>query len=104
MLTKLFLLLAGHALGDFALQGDFIAKFKSRHTPFFTGETIWPYVLASHALIHGAIVFLITHSVRLGIAETIAHATIDFIKCEKKINFHLDQTLHIACKILWSVL
>lgn len=102
MITMLFRLLAGHALGDYALQGDFIANFKNRHTASL--ETIWPYVLTSHALIHGFFVYLATDSIHLGIAETIAHWVIDFCKCEKWFGIHIDQWLHIGCKILWAYL
>ncbi len=97
----LFKLLVGHSLGDFALQNDFIANFKSRHAKFFTGETIWPYVLGCHSLIHGGFVFLATGRIELGIAETFAHALIDFGKGEKWFGFHTDQILHIACKVIW---
>jgi hypothetical protein len=102
MITLLFKLLAGHALGDYALQGDFIAKFKSRHTP--SPEVIWPYVLTSHALIHGLFVYLATGSTNLGIAETCAHWIIDFCKCEKWFGIHVDQIFHIWFKILWVYL
>lgn len=104
MTLKFFLLICGHALGDFALQNDFVAKFKSRHAAFYTGETVWPYVLGAHSLIHGLIVFLITKNIYFGIAETLAHFLIDFVKCENKIGFHTDQWLHVCCKILWAVL
>lgn len=105
----LFKLLVGHALADFALQTDWIAKNKNRHAipggydPKIHGplQTIWPYVLTSHALIHGAFVFLATGRIELGIAETMAHWMIDFGKCEKWYGIHIDQALHIFCKLLW---
>lgn len=102
MWTILFLLVAGHALGDFALQNEWVAKNKVRNRfPIHAGVTIWPYVLLSHALQHGMIVFFITQSLGLGLAEVGAHAIIDFFKGEGRINFHVDQGLHIACKVLW---
>lgn len=104
MMTLLFKLISGHALADLTLQTDFVATFKNRHAKFPTGETIWPYVLASHCLFHGALVYLSTQSVNLGIAETIAHFVIDFCKCEKLFGFHADQALHIACKFVWAYL
>ncbi len=102
MILLLIKLLAGHAFGDYALQGDFIAMYKNRHVRSPTGETIWPYVLTSHALIHGSMVFLITGNIHLGMAETLAHWLIDFGKCEKLFGFHIDQWLHIGCKLLWA--
>ena len=95
MLALMFKLLCGHAFGDYALQSDFIANNKGRPSP------MWPYVLSAHALIHGAFVYLATGSVNLGIAETIAHAFIDFGKCEKYFGIHADQLAHIACKVVW---
>lgn len=105
----LFKLLCGHAIADFALQTDWIACNKNRHyapkgyDPALHGpqQSIWPYVLTSHSLIHGLMVYLATGSLELGIAETIAHWMIDFGKCEKWYGIHLDQWLHIGCKILW---
>lgn len=62
---------------------------------------MWPYALSAHALMHGAAVSLITGSVVLGLAETGAHWCIDFGKCENWYGIHLDQALHLACKVLW---
>lgn len=109
----LFKLFCGHALADFALQTEWIAKNKSRHAGVPAGydpklhgppQSIWVYVLTSHALIHGAFVFAATGSAALGMAETVAHWLIDFGKCERKYGIHTDQALHFVCKILWAVL
>lgn len=94
-----FLLLAAHALCDFSLQNDFIARFKNRHTE--APVTMWPYVLAAHSLMHGGAVALITDSLLLGCAEALAHAGIDFAKTEGRISFHADQGLHALCKLMW---
>jgi hypothetical protein len=109
MISLLFKLLAGHALADFALQSDFIANNKNRHSipkgynPDLHGpmQTIWPYVLTSHALIHGLMVFLATGSTTLGLIETGAHWVIDFGKCEKWYGIHTDQWLHIGFKVAY---
>lgn len=94
-----FWLLVSHAMCDMALQNDFIAQAKNRHTAL--GSVYWPWVLASHGLIHGAGVAFVTGSVGLGMCEVIAHSLIDFSKCEGWIGFHVDQTLHVLCKVLW---
>lgn len=97
----LFKLIIGHAIADFALQSDFVAMNKGRSSKI---PQMWPYVLASHCLFHGGFVYLFTGSAALGLAETIAHAGIDFLKCEQKISLHVDQALHLTCKILWVYL
>ncbi len=107
--SLMFALLCGHAIADYALQSDFMATNKNRnaipkgydlvrHGPM---QIFWPYVLTSHALIHGAFVALLTGSTLLGLVETAAHWIIDFGKCEKKYGIHVDQWLHIACKVFY---
>lgn len=98
----LFLLLAGHALADYPLQGQFLAEGKNRHTEL--GKVYWPHALAAHALIHGGVVTILTGSAVLGVAETALHALIDWLKCERRIGLHADQALHVACKFLWFAL
>ena len=112
MTELIFKLLCGHAIADFALQTDWIAKNKNRHSipagydPVLHGpiQTIWPYVLGAHSLIHGFMVYAATGSVLLGMAETTAHWIIDFWKCEKLYGIHTDQMLHIVCKVAWCLL
>lgn len=103
MIKIIFLLLSGHAIADYALQNQFMADFKSRHAVQADHPLagIWIYVLGSHALIHGVFVLYVTQSLVLGIAETVAHALIDFGKCEKWFGIHVDQCLHIFCKMIW---
>lgn len=108
-LELLFKLLCGHALADFALQSEFIATNKNRNAvpkgydPKVHGptQTIWPHVLAAHALIHGFMVYAATGSLTLGVLETGAHGLVDFGKCEKWYGVHSDQFLHLCCKLLW---
>ena len=94
MWITLFLLLAGHALGDFALQNDYVAKTKANSL----------VVMAAHSLIHGAIVFCVTSSLTLGLVETALHAAIDSAKCRDAISFNTDQLLHVGCKLGYIVL
>lgn len=100
-------LLIAHALCDHPLQGQFLALNKNRHyrrknTDLRTA-TLWPYCLTAHALIHAGGVWLVTGSYLLGIAELALHWLVDFLKEEKIINLHLDQLLHILCKVAYIV-
>jgi hypothetical protein len=104
-LSLFCLLIAGHCLADFPLQTEAIALEKSRHSKSQLQKQVhWAYWLASHSIIHGALVGLITGNVYLGIAEAVLHAAIDFGKCEKLYGIHMDQGLHVLCKALWLVL
>lgn len=99
MIKLFFLLLAGHAVCDYPLQGDFLARGKN-HTAPLPGVPAWQ-MLMWHALIHGGTVTLITGSLAAGVAETIAHAAIDYMKCEGAFGWNTDQALHILCKACW---
>ncbi|MET3929564.1 hypothetical protein ABIE51_001451 [Lysobacter sp. OAE881] len=98
----LFWLLVGHALADYPLQGDFLAKAKNRSAPI--PGIPWWQALGAHAMIHGGFVALITGSVWLGLAEVVCHFLIDDFKCLGRIEFNTDQGLHVACKALWAIL
>ncbi|MCU0794647.1 MAG: DUF3307 domain-containing protein [Akkermansiaceae bacterium] len=106
--VALFALIVGHALADFALQGEFLSLAKNRHaslTRFFGDATppkgVWVHALTAHSLIHAAPVWLITGSALLAFAEVVLHWAIDFAKCEGWTSFTTDQLLHIACKVLF---
>lgn len=91
MPTLFLLLLAGHALGDYALQSDYMAKEKA--------NSLW--VLLMHALIHGGIVYFVTGSLALMAAETVLHAGIDKLKTTGRISLVVDQALHVLCKLVY---
>lgn len=93
------LLLVGHAIADYPLQGDFLAKAKNRTAPI--PGVPWYQAMGAHALIHGGFVGLITGVWWLGVLEIGAHALIDDAKCRGHIDFNLDQIAHVACKLLW---
>ena len=107
----LFFLLAGHALMDFSLQTDTIAVCKCRRANHMIQQAVpWYYWLTAHALLHGAAVGLVVAMgypgnwnliVGFGLAETLIHWVIDYGKCEKLYNIHIDQGLHILCKLVW---
>lgn len=98
----LFLLVAAHALCDYPLQGDFLARAKDRNTDI--GKMLWPHALFAHAMIHGGAVLLITGLLPLAIAEACIHAVTDWQKCEKRISANTDQAVHLLCKIVWATI
>lgn len=110
MLTMFFWLMVGHAVADFWAQSDSLAKMKNRHRdpsqfcpPGQKPQKMWVYALTAHALMHGAAVAIVTGNVGLGVAETAAHWVIDFGKCDNWYGIHVDQALHILCKVAWLV-
>lgn len=103
-MITLFWLLVGHAVADYPLQGDFLARAKNHAAPI--PGVPWIHGLLPHAAMHAGAVALVTGSVVLGCAEFAAHAVIDFGKCagwfgEGARAFNIDQALHVACKVLW---
>lgn len=105
-LARLWWLVVGHALADFVLQSDTMAKGKNRHRrtdppPGARYQPTWGYWLTAHALIHGGVVAVVTGSVGLGLAEAVAHWLIDFGKCENWYGIHADQGAHGLCKLVW---
>ena len=100
-----FWLLVGHAVADFPLQAGPMAVEKCRRSASDLQRTVpWFYWLSAHALIHGGAVFFVTGSLFLGTLETVVHWLIDFAKCEGWFGIHVDQALHVGCKVLWCVL
>lgn len=105
-----FAMVIGHMLADYPLQGKFLSMAKNRHADvscLFGGETpprgIWIHALTAHSLIHSGMVWLLTGSLALGLVELVLHWVIDFGKCEKWMNFTVDQLLHVACKAGYAV-
>jgi hypothetical protein len=98
-LKVLFWLLAAHAVCDFPLQGDFMARAKVTTRPL-PGVPA-PLVLVWHALIHAAAVTALTNSYRLGLVEFVAHYGIDELKNRGLTGFAEDQALHATCKVLY---
>jgi hypothetical protein len=95
----LIALLALHALADYPLQGDFLAKAKNRTAPI--PGVPWQQALAAHVVIHGACVAFATGVWWLFFAEASIHWFTDDAKCRGRINFNQDQAIHLACKIAW---
>lgn len=95
-------MLAGHALCDYPLQGDFLAKGKNHKAPI-PGVPFY-HCLISHAAIHGGMVGVVTGSMWLGLSEFVVHTLTDFGKCEGWFGFDVDQLIHVSCKVIWAAL
>jgi len=95
-------LIGAHALADYPLQGDFLAKAKNRAAPI-QGVPYWQ-ALGAHSAIHGAFVALITGVWWLFLAEAVIHWLTDDAKCTGKISFNQDQAIHLLCKAAWLVI
>ncbi len=106
MIELFILLMIGHCVADFALQGEAMAKGKNRNIPadpdmIPPGQAMaptWGYWLTAHGGVHAAAVFLITGSIIAACIELVAHMMIDFGKCESWYGIHLDQALHTFTK------
>lgn len=99
-----FGLVVSHAVCDTALQSDAMARGKNRRRAVERSskyQPAWFHWLTAHALIHGGGVALVTGIWWLGAAETVAHALIDYNKCEDRYGMTVDQGLHYACKVVW---
>ena len=96
----------GHALCDFSLQTDSMAKGKNRNNqttppPGAKHAPSWYFWLTAHALIHAGAVLLVTHSHWCALTELVLHAATDFGKCENWYGMKTDQAAHVACKIAY---
>lgn len=92
-------MIAAHALCDYPLQGDFLAKAKNRLNPI--PGVPWWQALGAHAAIHGGAVALVTGIWWLGVLEAGSHFLIDDLKCRNRIDFNQDQFVHLLCKLAW---
>ena len=104
----LFALVITHAIADFPLQGAFLAQGKNRHlvNSEFQGDEprfLWAYCLTAHSLVQSGGVWLITGSFVLAFVEFVLHWLLDYAKCESWTNFHMDQLLHVVCKIGFAI-
>ena len=96
----IFWLLVVHALCDFSLQTDVMAKGKSRHyrTEPPAGQAsfpCWAFWLSAHALIWGGGMALVLGPA-LGAVAALAHWLTDFCKCEGWTTVPVDQAIHAA--------
>ena len=105
-ITTLFLLCVGHAIADYPLQGDFLAKGKN-HTAPLPGVPWWQ-CLTAHAVIHSGFVFAVIYfmggvlaiCLALAMLEFGLHWCIDYLKSDGNLTYNQDQSLHIASKVI----
>lgn len=102
MTELLLLMIAAHALADYPLQGDFLAKAKN-HTAPIPGVPFYQ-ALGAHSAIHAGFVLAITGMVWLALAEFIIHTATDYAKCAGRISYNTDQAIHIGCKVVWALI
>jgi hypothetical protein len=112
ILQLAFWLVAFHALCDFALQPDAMARGKDRRRAMGPPgarrhEPSWLQWLSAHCMIHAggvaAAMALVGRSELwwLGLAEAACHGVIDTLKSDRRIDMTLDQVLHLGCKAAW---
>lgn len=102
MILLLMKLLVAHALCDYPLQGDFLARAKNPRAP--VPGVPWGYPMLAHSLIHGGAVAFCTGSPVLGVLETVLHAVIDYEKCAGRFSFAQDQIAHVLCNVAWVLM
>ena len=99
--TTFLALVFFHALADFPLQGDFLAKAKNPLTPL--PGIPWAWAMTMHTTIHAGAVLLVTGSYLLAGVELVMHWIIDDNKCRGHFGFGIDQGLHVMCKAFWAL-
>jgi len=93
-----------HALADFPLQGEYLARQKFRRRA--DSRSDWIIALSAHCVIHAGGVWLVSGSLAIGAVELMLHGLIDLGKGEEKFGTATDQLLHVGCKlgyVLWLV-
>ena len=100
-LALFFAFAISHALADFPLQGDYLARVKQRSKADSMPE--WFIALTAHSLIHAGGVWLVTGSVTLAAIELLLHWLIDLGKGEGYYGYVADQVLHLTCKVVYVI-
>ena len=96
-----FALAVFHALADFPLQGDYIARQKNPASADGRSEMV--VALGAHSLIHAGAVWLVTGSKTLGCVELLLHSAIDIGKGNRRFGILTDQFLHLLCKAVYVI-
>jgi len=92
-------LVVAHALADFPLQTEYLARQKSRRHADSCGD--WVVALSAHCVIHAGGVWLVSGSLAIAAAEFMLHGLIDIGKGEEKFGIGADQALHLCCKLAY---
>lgn len=100
-LALFFAFAISHALADFPLQGDYLARVKQRSKAESVSE--WLIALTAHSLVHAGGVWLVTGSVTLAAIELLLHGLIDLGKGECYYGYVADQVLHLGCKVAYVI-
>lgn len=90
-----------HALADFPLQGDYLARTKVRNQANNLQE--WLISLTAHSLVQAGGVWIVSGSALLGVTELCLHWLIDLGKGEGKFGYAADQWLHLTCKLAYVI-
>jgi hypothetical protein len=91
-----------HALADFPLQGDYLARTKRRDQAGNLSE--WLISLTAHSLVQAGGVWIVSGSALLGATELCLHWLIDLGKGEGKFGYVVDQLFHLGCKLAYVIL
>ena len=91
-----------HALADFPLQGDYLARQKSRRLA--DSRSDWLTALTAHCVIHAGGVWLVSGSLAFAAVELGLHGLIDLGRSEDKFGIVADQFLHLICKLAYTLL
>ena len=100
-LAWFFAFAISHALADFPLQGDYLARTKQRSKAGTVSE--WLISLTAHSLIHAGGVWIVSGSAVIAVAEFVLHWLIDLGKGEGLYGYVTDQALHIGCKVAFVI-
>ena len=101
-LALFFAFAISHALADFPLQGDYLARTKQRKQAGTLAE--WLISLTAHSLIHAGGVWIVSGSVILAATELVLHWLIDLGKGEGLYGYVTDQVLHLSCKAVYVII
>jgi hypothetical protein len=99
-----FALCIGHAVADYPLQGDFLARLKQPYQTAINEPYAWLIGMIAHCLTHAGAVWYITGSIGFALAELLLHFAIDVEKCAGRLTFVQDQAAHIACKAAYAAI
>lgn len=99
--TLLCYLFVAHAVCDYPLQGDFLARAKNHKQPI--PGVPWFTCLLMHSLIHAGAVAILTGSMFLAFVELVIHICTDYAKSDGRFGFNTDQVIHLGCKVIYVI-